>query len=393
MKDYNLFTQYLFAQGYTFEHYPDYAKLPHNGCDRHLFDILGGFEYERNYRHSKVYSTGCGLLCKGSDFSNGYMSYGGIDWKPENNNPVVCCPYQVNHCPLRHPLLDHTNGGGLCKFSQCNCHEVDQPYGYEHSIQKIHDEQDRIIRQKYEKFREQKKDHVCYWHMRYNYWTKAWRQIYDPLECARSCQNIGGTCALKHTPISQKRGNVFYDLKITKIRHDDTIFNGQEEISIRKGCRLLETNTSMTICENIVRYSSAKIQEREEGKFHSERFLFGWKVEVQNIRAEQRESRDLLQDLQDIRDGITVTHASDQIKQNKEAKKQRRIDRKEKREQRLEKKILQEGWDAIAPHSLDYFHAVKWFGEEKIQDLENRHQEYLTAKQNQPQQLNLFELM
>ena len=79
MNEYNLFTQKLFAQGYPFEHYPDYAKLPHHGCDKHLFEILGGFEYERHYLYNKVYATGCGLLCKGSEFSNGYMSFAGID--------------------------------------------------------------------------------------------------------------------------------------------------------------------------------------------------------------------------------------------------------------------------------------------------------------------------
>lgn len=33
------------------------------------------------------------------------------------------------------------------------------------------------------------------------------------------------------------------------------------------------------------------------------------KMEIVNIRIEQRESRDLLQDLQDIRAGIQITHA------------------------------------------------------------------------------------
>ena len=83
MKEYNLFTQKLFEQGYTFEHYPGYAKMPNPVCDRKLFDIMGGFRYENWYQNQKVYSTGCGLLCRGSDFSNGYMSYMGIDWKPE----------------------------------------------------------------------------------------------------------------------------------------------------------------------------------------------------------------------------------------------------------------------------------------------------------------------
>ena len=120
MKEYNLFTQKLFEQGYTFEHYPGYAKMPNPVCDRKLFDIMGGFQYENWYQNQKVYSTGCGLLCRGSDFSNGYMSYMGIDWKPENNNPVILCPYKKEQCTLRSPLLDHVEGGGICKISQCD---------------------------------------------------------------------------------------------------------------------------------------------------------------------------------------------------------------------------------------------------------------------------------
>lgn len=392
MKDYNLFTKELFAQGYSFEQYPDYARLPNHSCDRQLFDILGGFEFERHYLHSKVYATGCGLLCKGSEFSNGYLSYGGIDWKPENNNPVIGCPYWVNHCSLRHPLLDGANGGGLSKLSECNCHEVNQSYDYDQSIQKIRDEQNRLIRQQYEKFRELKENHVCHWHMNYNYWTKTWKQVYDPAECARSCQNIGGVCNLTHTPISKKRGNVFYDLKITKIRRDDTFFNGQEEISIQKGCRFLECGTSLTICENIARYCKNDILQKVQHRYSRQILLNGWTVEVLNIRAEQRESRDLLQDLRDIREGITVVHASDQIKQKKEAKRLRRDNRKMKREQKLKNKIVKNGWQSISPNSIDYFHAMKWFGEEEIQFLKQQHQKYLEDEKSVPQQMSLFDL-
>lgn len=83
MKEYNLFTKALFEQGYSFEHYPEYARLPNPHCDRHLFDVLGGFDYAGWYRNQKVYATGCGLLYQGTSFSCGYMSYQGIDWKPE----------------------------------------------------------------------------------------------------------------------------------------------------------------------------------------------------------------------------------------------------------------------------------------------------------------------
>ncbi len=393
MKEHNLFTMSLFEQGYTFENYPAYAKMPNPVCDRRLFDVLGGFEYENWYLKQKVYSTGCGLLCRGSRFSNGYMSYMGIDWKPENNNPVTVWPYKKECCTLRHPLLDRVWGGGLSKISQCDCHEVDLAYDYAQSADRIWNERHRRIQEKYEEFKKQKKGHVCYWHTRYDEWTETWKQSYDPIECARMCRNIGGICDLRHTPISKKKGNVFYDVKITRIRCDGTLFDGQEEVSIQKGCRFLETGKSMTICENIVRYGRKQIISHEQIKYHSEMFIYGWKVEVLNIRAEQRESRDLLQDLQDIQEGITIVHASDQEKRNKELKKQNRAKQKEKRENRLEQKIVQNGWDSLEPFSLDYHHALKWFGREKIEALERRHQRYLEEEKNKPQQMSLFEFM
>ena len=147
------------------------------------------------------------------------------------------------------------------------------------------------------------------------------------------------------------------------------------------------------ICENIVRYGRKQIISYEHTKYHSEMFVYGWKVEVLNIRAEQRESRDLLQDLQDIREGITIVHASDQEKRNKELKKQNRAKQKEKREKRLEQKIVQNGWDSLDPFSLDYHHALKWFGQEKIEVLERRHQKYQEEERNKPQQMSLFEFL
>lgn len=393
MGEYNLFTQNLFSQGYTFENYPDYAALPNSWCDRRLFDIMNGFRYTSDYLKQKVYATGCGLLCRGWEFGNGYTSYGGIDWMPENDNPLIACPYKKEHCSLRHPLMDRVWGGAALKISHCNCHEVPVPYNYEKSVKKVSDEREREIQRKYEMFCMQKNYHICRWHCSYDEWEEEWRQFYRPLDCARCCLNIGGTCDLKHTPISEKKGNVYYDVKITKVRHDDTLFNGQEEVSIRKGCRLLEKRTSMTICENIVRYGAGEIQEIEEGRYHAERFLFGWKVEVLNVRAEQRESRDLMQDLQDIRDGITVIHASDQVKQKKEEKRKRRSERMAKREKRLEQLIIRDGLDSLATCSLDYRHALKWFGKERLKALEKQHQEYLEAERNKPQQMSLFEFM
>ena len=100
-----------------------------------------------------------------------------------------------------------------------------------------------------------------------------------------------------------------------------------------------------------------------------------------------------MQDLQDIRDGITVIHASDQIKQSKEEKRKRRSDRMAKREKRLEQLIIRDGLASLESYSQDYRHALKWFGKEKLKVLEKQHQEYLEAERNKPHQMSLFEFM
>lgn len=390
MKEYNLFTQKLFRQGYTFELFPDYAKLPNSYCSRELFDILGGFEYTRAYLNSKVYSTGCGLLCQGNEFTNGYLSYGGIDWKPENDNPVIQCPYRAGHCSLRHPVLEHLNGGGLVKFSHCNCREVSKPYTYEESLRRVRDGQSRIRREKYEAFRLQKQGHICPNHCHYDEWKGIWKQHYDPMECVKTCVHIGGTCELTHMPISPKKGNIFYDMKITRVRNDHTLFHGQEEITIQKGCRLLKTNTSITLCENILRYGKHGIFRKEKDMQSWESLIDGKKIEILNVRIEQRESRDLLEDLRDIQEGIQVVHASDQKKAAKEAKRQRKQERLKRRERKLKKKIVEQGWENIPPHSLDYNHALKWFDANDFDELRKQREEYLADKENEPHQLSLF---
>ncbi len=58
----------------------------------------------------------------------------------------------------------------------------------------------------------------------------AVEQRYDPLECARMCLNTGRICDLKHTPIFQKTGEMyFYDVKITRIRRTVRCLTARED--------------------------------------------------------------------------------------------------------------------------------------------------------------------
>lgn len=388
----NLLTQRLLAEGYTAERHPDYVQVCSSGWGKELWqNLAGGFEYTNECLSKLVFQTGCGLLVKGGRFSTGSMSYMGIDWIPENDNPVITCPYRKDSCDLRDPLLGGADGGGLSKIFRCDCHQTKEPYDYGRSAEKVSDDEGREIKRKYDAFSERVKGHVCHWHMNYDYWTGEWRQRYDPLECARSCQNVGGVCSLTHKPVSAKRGNVFYDVRTSYIRNDGTLFDGEEVVRIEKGICLFETAKSMTICEQAEKRCKGHIYGLVKNRYHAETLLYGWKVEVLNIRAEQRESRNLLQDLQDIREGIEVVHASDLQRAQKDEKKARRQQAQEKKIARLEKKLVDIGYGNLEEYSLDKIHADKWLGSERIQELEEMRQKKLKEEQGKPVQLSLFE--
>ena len=163
-------------------------------------------------------------------------------------------------------------------------------------------------------------------------------------------------------------------------------------MKINKGIRLFKTAKSMTICEAAVRKCRQKIIDKTKRKWHREIFVSGWKVEVLNIRAEYRESRDLMQDLEDIRNGIQIVHASDLERQKKEEKKERRQQTKQKKIERLEKKLLDVGYYNLEEYSLDKIHADKWLGEERIAELEELRERRLKEEQEKPVQLSLFDM-
>lgn len=394
MKEYNLLTQKLLKEGYDESNYPDYVRLPGSCWGKSpLQNLDHGFVYTKRYRDQMVFKTGCGLLIKGSYFASGHMSYMGRDWTIENDCPTITCPYRKDSCDLRDTLLGYAHGGGLCKILFCDCHRTKDEYDYEKSIDKASDDEQKEINQKYDAFVQSKKGHVCHWHTSYNYWTGKWSQNYDPMTCARQCMNVGRDCDLTGKPVSKKKGNVFYDVKVSYIRRDGTLFDGQEIVQINKGMRLFDTAKSITICEQASKHCRRYIEERERNKRSAEIILFGWKVEVLNIRAEQRWSRDLMQDLQDIKDGIEVIHDSDLRKKAKEDKKEKRQKAQQKKIQKLEKKIIEVGYYNFEEFSLDRIHADKWLGDERISELEKMREQKLKEEQEKPVQLSLFDMM
>lgn len=401
MEKYNKLTKRLLAAGYTAENFPkDKVHIAHGGYSANgspLENIYGGFEYNRIYCDAFIYRTGCGMHVIGKNVLSN-MGYYGEEWCHENDNPVVRCPYDKPECPDNDPRLHGMHGGGLCIQCWCVCHRTGEPYDYEHSFEKAEKERKEEKERKYREYSDARNGRVCERHMNYNERTREWSMTYEPSNCAKMCYSGNGYCPVLGRELSRKRGNVYYDLKksgiIRQREAQASIFDGESWTQIEKGIRFFEKPCSMDICEAFVKVQSDEILHHYLIN-HSKEFMIDkdLKVEICNIRAESKPSRDLMQDLQDIKDGISITHASDEEKRNREQKKKKRQQASQKKIEKLERKILAAGYQGLAPYSVDRIHAEKWLGEDRIRELERQREQQLKEEQEKPVQLSLFDYM
>lgn len=147
---------------------------------------------------------------------------------------------------------------------------------------------------------------------------------------------------------------MFYDLKVTREGGGEGLLKRDFDVEIVKGKRLFEKNISLSVAEIIAKSFQHKIQRKEEMRHHSDLFFNKYhgvyfELEVLNVRAEKRVSRDLEQDLKDIADGIAVTHESDLLASQKEVKHQRRIEAEQKKVKRLLNTIFEKGKENLTP--------------------------------------------
>lgn len=345
MEELNELTKRLFKEGYDKEHYPEYVK-PFNKW-------YGGFEYTVEAQRKLVFKTPCGLLVKGGYWNSGYMSYMGVDWCIENGNPTLNCPYSNADCTKRNELLKRITSYGRCMIVNCDCSLTDEAYDYERSIDKVKDtiEAERNIL--HDVF---KKTHrYC---VMQDYWSdgkKRWEFRYDPFICVT--KHCGYCTALRKEMNPNIKGNVFYDLKITREGGGDGLLKRDFDVEIIKGKRLFEKNISLSIAEIIAKSFQHEIQRKENMRHHAELFFrehhgIYFKCEVLNVRAEKRVSRDLEQDLQDISEGISVTHESDVFASQKEQKHNRRVEAEQKKVKRLLKTVFEKGLDNLNPTEI-----------------------------------------
>lgn len=397
--EYNELTKKLLAEGYTVDNYPDYVQICTSRLpgDDPLNNLAGGFEYKRWYRDEFTYKTGCGMYVKGSNVLEIGM---GVDWSHENDNPVIRCPYDKSHCEHNDPRLYGEHGGGLCIQCWCVCHRTDEPYDYEKSIEKADKEREEEMERKYQEYSNAHKGRICRQHMFYDERTREWSLNYQPKRCANICYSQNGYCPILGRYLSKKRGNVYYDVKtsvLPEAKYQRSLFEDENKryVRIKKAIRVFNKPVSMDICEAYV-----KVQAKEDIVWHykinhsMEVYMNPtWEFEILNIRAESKPSRDLMQDLEDIKAGIYISFEPENEKQKKAYKKQQRDINKQKKIKNLEKKILEVGYWNMEPHSLDRVHADTWLGSLRIDELEELRQQRLKAEQEKPVQLSLFDMI
>lgn len=369
----NKITLKLLDEGYTKDQTPPGM--------RRWNEFEGGWTYDFRSGRGIVFETPCGLLLQRAELgSSGYMSYMGVDWTEENDCPTIVCPYydRQEPCQLNHPLLrEHDTAGGHYEHLYfCAAHETDRAFDYEQSVSRVRDLAKAEMEQLWQVFSEKHHGRVCRHHSRYNRKTKQWSMHYDPMICRMYQCTM---CAVLGKPLSAKRANVFYDLKKTWTEKGQGLFPDEERASVKKGIKLLEKPISETLCEAIVKSCRREIIDREMMRHHADLFFKRYALEVLNIRAERRESRDLLQDLRDIQDGIEVVHESDQKKAAAAKKSEKRKKNQEERIRRMEKKILSVGWVGLS--TKERRQAEKLIDDDRLAELDDMRAERLSEVQ------------
>lgn len=335
----NDLTEKLLKEGYTKDKYPDYVRW---------IDYMNEFEYTSEFLNQSVWEAPCGIMRKG-EFTGGYLSYAGVNWRVENNNYNFHCPYRKKECEYFHPLLKNLAHNGKCAWQL-----TDKQYDYNNSAEKIEDERKKLISDNlYKKFGTNGMISCACCHINQDTCEPYFK--YNPEDCIRftdkGCFNEWCWCTEKERNLSL--ANIYYDVKTTEEYQCGFIV--EPIVQITKGIKLFDSKKAMTDLEMYLKiYPDAPLR-KERGKTKHSRPLFfaehhglKYELEILNVRIEKRESRDLMQDLQDIKDGIQVIHESDRIKKAKEEKKERRqkyLEAKEKKKMKKEKKKIEDNYE------------------------------------------------
>ena len=349
----NLLTRRLLAQGVRLEDVSTWPEDVWRGDP-------GNFEYKREWKYTPTWESPCGLLIHDHGGCWGDLWWRGECWCAENDNPLFGCPMPGTPCPHRLPLPSGIN----CRF-----HRTERAWDEAHSVERLQKERAERLRQGRELRLEKYPgwDGICACLRREELpdGTARERACYDVSKCIdMRCKSTQCVCRLGAardvSPV-----NIYYDLLLVK--RYKLGFAQLEERMIRKDLRVFDKAVARTDAEIALRiwrhdHERAPIMMRRrlspEGAMagsiegRGEAFMvrvFGRCGEreecsitatVQNIRVARSAQRDLMQDLQDVRDGIAVTHESD-LQKAAEAQKREQRERYRKAKARRKQRAME----------------------------------------------------
>lgn len=375
MSELNALTKYLLSQGFSKDNPPSEVTEWSN--------FYGGWRYTVYQKRNIIIETPCGLIANASTIGLIDMSYMGTDWCLENDNAIIRCPFNKKDCDKRHSLLKDSGQ------PFCNTHIVQRSFDYDASVEKIREENRKLQEQRLKEFKIQKKNRVCEFQARYDEDSGRWNQKYNPMICANMNCSF---CGIRQKNFSGKKGNVFYDEYITRLNEGVGMLPDEYITSANKGIRRFGKAIPIEIAEFIAQKRPDLIIEYARMKHSTDLFFHEYhnryfRLDIKNIRAERRESRDLLQDLNDIQEGITVIHESDTLKKAKEQKRERRKNAQNKKVKKLKDLITKYGFENLDPVQKSKLRKLIRDGIVDGKNLEQWKSEF----ENQSVQLSLFE--
>ena len=171
------------------------------------------------------------------------------------------------------------------------------------------------------------------------------------------------------------------------IRKDGTLFDGEKQVLIIRGRKLLKKQISMDICKAIVSLGAEHIYQKEWQNTYSVRALAdpNLMIEILNVRALKRNKRDDNHELLDRIEGTRIVYETDQEKEIKRQKQER----KKIKLVNLQRKLVTHGFEGLQDSEKRLLQ--KKLNAEQLEELNLQHREYVQRKhENQYQQMTLF---
>ncbi len=338
----NKLTERLLAEGWTRDHFPDNV----------LWTDFENFGYRWEEKLKMRWRTGCGLCVEPRSAAMCDTTYNGIWYCVENDNPAIRCPYSRRDCEYNIPGL---------KFPWCVCRKSEAPYDPDNSVEKVENE---LSARQTAQYLELTGGQYCICVREGNGMKPGvYRVEYDVEDCIRiGCRNP--VCSITKRPRDLRKVNIYYDIRRTWITRQG--FLEETKSKLEKGVKVFEKPAAMTDAEIWLAQKKAQFDPFRDKHIISPRMTpldrqqeyfsdhhrqwpdydyFEFSYSVENIRIEARESRDLLQDLRDVADGVEVVHKSDLDRAKKEkksnAKAIRAAQEEKARKKRLARRIME----------------------------------------------------